>query len=226
MLDYKSEEYIQRQKNINELRFLIQENKLRKSDKNKIKKFSERFGLEYELINHKLMIDDLFVFAFIKDPIKQSFHQGLAANYISKIKGVVNFRQLNSKDSGSLYVINGMVVDHEQFNNSSVSVKSIDFEWDYINGNGELIRCYASHKYTNEAGGAQDNQYKDLQSFMDNAKSHRNKMYFYGIADGDYYLANNKDGINKIQLMNRNFIGNRCYALTINELDMHMRNNL
>lgn len=39
--------------------------------------------------------------------------------------------------------------------------KTIDFEWDY-----KGYKIYASHKYTKDRGGAQDNQYKDLQEFI------------------------------------------------------------
>lgn len=223
MLNYRAEELKRRQENTRDLRNNLIENKIDKSLREKIENFCERHSLEFDLVKYKLIHDDLFVLPFTKDPSKQSIHQELARDYIKNIPGVISFKSLPAGGKNSLYVINGMVVPDALKQNSSSNAKSIDFEWKYLNRIGEEVQCYASHKYTNAEGGAQDNQYHDITSYLSNAVEHKGNLYFYAICDGNYYQRFQK-GVNssRIDYLNSSFSGPRCKALTVDNLQNHM----
>ncbi len=226
MLDYRLEELKQRQKNITDLRNKLQNGKIDKKLLEKISKFAEKFGYEKELIIYKLIHDDLFLLFFIKDPAKQGFHQNLGANFIENIPNVFDFEVLPANNEKSLYVSGGTLLTYTQMKSSSALIKSIDFQWKYKNIAGQEIQCYASHKYTFEAGGAQDNQFKDISIFLEHAQKHRGNLYFYAICDGDYYKPPFGNYLSKIDYLNNHYSGPRCYALDVNQLEDHMLKNL
>ncbi len=97
--------------------------------------------------------------------------------------------------------------------------KTIDFEW-----NTGTIKCYASHKYTKNSGGAQDNQYKDIRNFMKNIRDNNTpNILFFAICDGNYYQNLSRSNMSKMQILNRDFVKNdKLKALTINELSDHL----
>jgi hypothetical protein len=172
------------------------------------------------------MTDDLFILNFIKEPSKQTFHQTLAMDFMQKIPNVFDFKLLPAGGKDALYVVKGMVVSGSQIASSTVNVKSIDFYWKYINPIGEKIECYASHKYTYQGGGSQDQQFKELMTFQENARHHQGNKYFYAICDGRYYQLPYENSLSKIDYLNKNVSGTRCFALNINDIEKHMLNNI
>lgn len=135
---------------------------------------------------------------FAKSPLKQSAHQKLASNFLRKELvrlGCVNFELLPNSGRGAKYVSSGIVLDGVEKNGN----KSIDFEWHYSDS-AVAINFYASHKYTKEEGGAQDNQFEDLKSFVLSTKGYKKCAeinVFMAIADGLYYQkkVGQKDGV-------------------------------
>lgn len=227
MLDYRMEELSRRQENTRKLRESLSENKIDKKLREKISSFCDRHSLEFELVKHKMLIDDLFILSFITEPSRQTLHQDLASKFMANISNIQNFKVLPSNGKDSLFVINGMVVSESQKKDTSVSVKSIDFQWVYTNKIGEEINCYASHKYTHQGGGAQDHQFKEIMTFLDNAKRYSGvSCFFYAICDGQYYQYPYEGSLSRIEYLNKNYQGNRCCSLTINDIQQHMLNNL
>ena len=227
MVDYKLAEMMKRQENTRILRSNIASNKIDIKLKEKIDNFCDRRCIEYELVKYKILTDDLFILFFIKDPGKQSIHQKLASEYLEKVENVYEFSTLPANGKNALYVINGMVLTEEQANVSSSTVKSIDFEWKYLNQVGDIIQCYASHKYTNDEGGGQDNQYKDIISFLENSQKHKStNTFFYAICDGKYYQRATNGYMTRMEYLNNTYRGNRTIALTINDIEQHMLKNL
>ena len=82
--------------------------------------------------------------------------------------------------------------------------KTLDFFWRFC---GKEV--YASHKYTRgKSGGAQGNQYKDIQEFVREAnESRRNNAYFVAICDGDFYQALD-GGVSRLQRL-KNLANNK-----------------
>ena len=139
---------------------------------------------------------------FAKDPAKQNIYEKLAANYISKIKDVKDFRNL--PNNAKMYVVDGKVTS-ERLND----VKSIDFFFKVGDYN-----FYASHKYIKATyGGAQDNQYNDIRNFLRNCKKVSNgRNYYLAICDGAYFNT-------KIKILNADFSSNNVIALRVDDLE-------
>lgn len=132
----------------------------------------------------------------MKDPVKQSFHEKKAHDFLATHMVLVSALPIRLPNNGP-----GSKKASAQKGNAS-QVKTYDFEWEY-SCSGETLRAHASHKYTSNGngngGGAQDNQFKDLCTFIEfhqaNAQFTSPVSYrYYAIADGDYYQSPKKNG--------------------------------
>lgn len=89
-----------------------------------------------------------------------------------------------------------------------------------------FILNYVSHKYTKDEGGAQDNQYKDIQEFLKNSRDTSLKnTIFLAICDGDYYKQkDSKTGdITKIERLKKLTDNKTVFVITIDELKTFLR---
>lgn len=168
----------------------------------KLKNHAEKFGREYDDIKLKIMEDDMYAEFFAKDPSKQNIYERLAADYISNLDNVTDFRNL--PNSIKMFIVDGKIVSERQR-----EVKSIDFKFKV---NDKTI--YASHKYIKATyGGAQDNQYNDIRNFLRNCnKISSGDNYYLAICDGPYFES-------KIKLLNDEFGSNNVIVMTINDLE-------
>ncbi len=181
----------------------------------RVNTFASRFDFVVESIEEKIRKDEVFRAVFAKDPGKQKIHENIAARFIEQMQGVVGFQQLGHD---ALVVFGGRVETRKAVlaAGAGATAKTIDFEWI---SNGRKI--YASHKYTKQSGGAQDNQYKDLQLFIREAnESNLKDTYFLAIADGDYYLTTDR-GTGGTKMERLKDISNKrnVFALSIDELE-------
>ena len=178
-----------RQENIKEVKKLLERND--KGLLKKIKNASQRYQINEKYIKGQIIKEEPIALSmFSKDPTKQNTHERIAADYIRNMQGVKNFKKLNNNE---LYVASGQVISKDQAQLSKA--KTIDFYFEY-----KEYKIYVSHKHTTEEGGAQDNQYKDLQQFvLECGGGTDSKKVFIAIADGKYYEGNNgKAGVSKM----------------------------
>jgi len=173
----------------------------------KIKNHAEKYGEEYDDVKYKIMTDDMYTKIFAKDPAKQNIYENLAAEFISKLNGVENFKKI--PNNTKMFVVNGEITS-KRLND----VKSIDF---YFNI-GER-HFYLSHKYIKaKNGGAQDNQYNDIRNFLRNCnKVVGGNNYFIAICDGPYFDS-------KIEILNNDFGSSNVLAIGINDLENFISN--
>lgn len=213
-LDYAAEEKKARQENVEKLVEDIDNS----ATTIKILNFSEKFDLDPFEVKSKIQEDPLFALFFIKDPLKQSLHETLAAQHIqNELPLVQNFEQLKSRGSEALYVQKGEVVHDAQLS-ANYTGKSLDFHWQYKTQD-KCLDVYAMHKHTRSEGGAQDNQHTDLKLFLDEAKPCEDPdKLFIAICDGPYYQKNSTGDISRIENLRTNFVGNRSAVCDINEL--------
>ena len=156
----------------------------------KIKTFGERTGIAEDVIRQKIRDDPIFKWWFVKDPKRQNLYEDVAADWLRQQPHVKDFQRIGS---GSLLICAGVVMAKGELRKrgGATNAKSIDFKW---NTRGHKV--YATHKYTLEGGGAQDNQYEDLHAFIAEAnKSTASSTIFIAIADGPYY--DTRDGNRK-----------------------------
>jgi|SRR3989344_3779444 len=191
---------------------------LDKRDKDLLKKisnFSKKHGFKEKEVVLQIKEDKYLRSVFSKDPGKQKLHENIAAKFIESLSSVKSFRQLNHSE---LFIVKGGVIPKKELikQGSHKSAKTIDFEWETKNK-----KIYASHKYTKEGGGAQDNQYKDLQEFISESnQSNLQNTLFLAIADGAYYQTRDAGaGIKKIDYLKRLANKHNTFALNINELE-------
>lgn len=151
--------------------------------KTKISSFSEKWGFSYKRVESEIKDNKIVAASFAKDPSKQNFYQTQALVFLNSMSIVETAEQMKSSGSESLFIIDGKICKGDKKLKKN-NHKSIDFQ--ITLKNGKVI--FASHKYTKEAGGAQDNQRNDLITFVNEAEKYYGDFIFAVIADGDYYL--------------------------------------
>lgn len=218
MLNYDSLYKEKVKENIEYLRNNINE----KSVSIKISKWAKKYELDPKYVKYKLSMDDMFALNFIKEPSRQNFHEDAAASEIANWNIIDNFIQLDKSGAKAKVIDNGRVISLSEVSSSKLITKTIDFQWDLTNVNtGEIFTCYASHKYTKDNGGAQDNQYNDVKIFMEHASKNDDRyILFFAVCDGKYYQGKQRNSeYSKMDLLNHSYhIENKLISLTIDEL--------
>lgn len=225
-LDYDAAVQLRRMEN---LRLLLQGTALKDSHfRSKVLSFAQRWGIEPEVVWAKVQVDWLFALRFAKDPLKQSIHQALAADFIQTDLApiVADFQQLPSGGQGSICLTqDGAILSFEGLAESggAKSVKTVDFSWSFPakTADGKALKFYASHKHTADEGGNQDNQHKDLWTYLSAAKQCQSPGIFHlAIADGPFYQRNDRQkGISRLEAMNDGRSArSRWGACTVNQL--------
>ena len=155
----------------------------------KLTSYCRNHGQSPEYVLRRLYEDRTLCELFAVDPQRQTTHQSYAADWISRnMFFVTGFRVLPSGRKNAMYVLEGTVRTGDKPSKN----KSIDFYWTYP-FKGRVLKFYATHKYTKQEGGAQDNQFADVLGFMENAnKSNDEDARFFAVTDGDYYLEPTK----------------------------------
>ena len=169
-----------RKENINILRKEINSNDVIKKINNHIERFGNIFTTED--IKNQILSNDLIASFFCKDPSKQN---------IAEIYGLelLKLKKLPSQGKNCIrFSISGDIV-HE----ASGNTKSADTVYN---------NAYTTMKYTEEEGGAQDNQKHDVIEFLEKGSK---KYKVCAILDGTYWDKYRKD-LKKIFKNNSNVI--------------------
>lgn len=211
-IDYERMELEQRIRNAEE----VLDNLAKPDLQLKIQNFANRYGLSKKFVINKIMNDNSFAIVFAKEPGRQNFHENCAAEFIRSLPLVESFSVLPKGGSGALYIVRDIGVAKDRAGDS----KSIDFKWNYRYGGRELA-FYATHKYTKDGGGSQDNQLNDVFHFHENARSIVDKnVFFFSITDGKYYESvftkDSTSALNrwtKIDYINNRYSGTRNRAV-------------
>lgn len=186
----------QREKNIK----IIREELDSKWVVEKIQNHLERnpyLNLSVKDIQNSILNNNLIASFFIKDPGKQNISENSILGLIEDIKEISNL--LKASDLKLHYVINNkyIVFDSENLKPKNITNKSLDFSFTYKN-----IKFIGTQKYTSGTGGAQDNQYNDVQSFLNNSLYIENYIPV-ALVDGNYYTS---EKINVLKSINPNAI--------------------
>ncbi len=154
----------------------------------KINNSAKKWQVTVQDVKNSLAADTVLRASLAKDLSKQTFHQHFAAGWYAGIPFVENFFEPNNNGTDAWYVDpKGGVF---QLKKDKQTGKSIDFIWEYT-FNNKTLKFYATHKHTDSSGGAQDNQYNDVQEFHESAKSCMEPdIVLLSITDGSYYLKN------------------------------------
>lgn len=161
----------------------------------KIKKVIKRTSLnpKYEkiAITELVNCNDLLITFLMKDPKRQNVYESILKNYLSKNN--INIKKIPHNGKNAYYPINGRIIKGSEIKDKPKEIKSLDFQ--IQTSKDELI--YIVHKYTNENGGAQDNQYNDVIIQLKNLSDDVIKKVWFCL-DGYYYNTKRLDELRKI----------------------------
>lgn len=181
----------------------------------KIENFCKLHGFEIPQVKRAIQSNEIVAAFFAINPNKQNLFEKVAATFIRQLPGVKEFKHLATTE---LYIISGEVMSSAEVKSQRPMgkiAKTIDFSWKY-----DGMEFYAAHKYTKESGGAQGNQYHDLQNFVTEANlSEHETRRFVAIADGAFYaMKNGIVGMSRIRKLQQMATNPHVHACTINEL--------
>lgn len=138
----------------------------------------EMKSLDYDIVINKIKKDELYASFFAKDPLKQNVAKKLQLELLQKVN--INCNNLPTSGKNTFYLNNGKLTKKKSID----STKSLDFY-------DEKEKTFYYAKYTNENGGAQDNQYNDVKKFIKEASKYCNlnndNYKFVLLIDGNYY---------------------------------------
>ena len=180
----------------------------------RIKTFCDNFGFDKSDVAQKIRADDMFAAHFAKKPKGMGFHEKVAGEWLNETLGL-EVTTLPKSGKNALYVTSDGVITEINEGETPPS-KSLDFMWEK---NG--ITFYAMHKYTEQSGGSQDNQFnemvKTLQNFL--RATNRTKRLIV-IVDGPYY---NSQRMSKLKDQERAATP-QSYAVHIQDVPEIMKN--
>lgn len=184
-----NKEYINKfEENKKEFLTRLKSDNLSKADKQKISNYCLKHGYKKDDIVKELKKSLYLIDFFVPEPSRQSFHENLMYQNLYEVFNDVGFIEINKLNNKALYINNkGKAVSKDKLGKADKKIKSIDFETTYT-FKGETLLFLMSAKYTNEDGGAQDNQRNDMINSLENASKITDKnIVFLGITEGDYY---------------------------------------
>jgi hypothetical protein len=159
--------------------------------KKKIEKFCSKFGFDRDEVTKKINEEEFLRAFFIKEPAKQNLYEKIFGDFLKEMKGITICEKLPASGPDSIFIINQEVrVRRKSDNSITKQAKSMDFHFKY---DGIDADFYVFHKYTKEAGGAQDNQKNDVINAIDKASAVHisDKIYVLFVCDGEYYNSKN-----------------------------------
>jgi len=184
MIDWEKELKEQIEKNLLECEKKLDSEEYR----TKIEKWCRKFGFDFNMVLEKAKSDHLFRAFFAKDPKKQNIYEKILVKYINSLEFISIFQKLNNGGKNALYIDRGVIRKGSDYPHSKPA-KSVDFSWNIKNKKGEIINFYAFHKYIEESGGAQDNQFNEIKKCIEIGRngSQEAKRRVIFICDGAYF---------------------------------------
>lgn len=147
----------------------------------KIKNHSYKTGLDEDLIIQSIKTDKVAASHFAKDPLKQNIAEPLQIKIYNE-KFNTKIVKLSNNGKNAVWLKDGLLLNKKE----ETATKSMD-------GFDEENENYYYCKYTNEKGGAQDNQYKDLIKFVIECNKYceknTDKKCFSVLISGSYYTS-------------------------------------
>jgi len=165
--------------NIKEIQKQIETKKISKELNIKIEKYEKKTGFKYDDILDNISKNQIAASFLAKDPLKQNLAEQIQIDYYNK-KYNRKIIKLSQTGLNAIRIKDGKFIN----DNDENSTKSID-------GFDKDDNVYYYCKYTNEKGGAQDNQFKDLVHFINECNKYCDKndedIKFVVLISGHYY---------------------------------------
>ena len=174
--------------------------------KNHCGRFDDRCG-SAETVLEQCAENPLVASFFVKNPGRTNFHEKVVAEYLGVLPG---FRKLPAQGDNAIHLSpKGNIGNKKKLSvhgGTNLS-RALDFAWRH----GDKT-VYASHKYTAQEGGAQDNQYKEQQNLLSRAALNKDPdIVVVAMCDGEYYTPKRFEALRNLGLEDK------ALAMTLQE---------
>ena len=161
----------------------------------KIRNHADRFGHSVEEVIHGVLNNEI-VYRFVLGghPGRMDYWENAFVNFLNDQSEVRLAKKLPKGGPGRIYIIEGKVCSTKP---EELHLKSIDILVEFHNG----VLGYIVHKYTAESGGAQDNQWREADFALSQARTPngRDLVQMIGVLDGEYYQSSRRSGLTRIE---------------------------
>lgn len=161
----------------------------------KIKAHARRFGHSEQDVM-KIALENEVAYAAIvgKNPGRMDYYEDALIKFLSKQPQVARAEKLPKSGPKAKHIWKGEVLTG---GGRRGDVKSLDIEVEFTNG--EIL--FVVHKFTQEGGGAQDNQYREAKGALAQVRlpSGKAKVNLAAVLDGDYYTKPSAKGLSKLE---------------------------
>lgn len=154
---------------------------------------AKKTGFTEDQIIAEVISSEIFFRAnILPEPGRQGVHEKTLEKFIqTAIPTLSNSVMLTKSGKNAKWFHEGNIVVANPKNNT----KSIDLQAELVK-NDEIVNVYGICKYTNEGGGAQDNQHADVVATLKHCTKDQ-KFIAVAILDGDYYRKPDRNGTSK-----------------------------
>jgi hypothetical protein len=177
------------------LTFPVAEGDLTPTQRAKIEAHAKRFGHSVSEVTRIVLENEVAYFAIVgKNPGRMDYYEDALVKFLSLQAQVARAIKLPKSGPRAKHIWRGEV---HTGGGRRGDVKSLDIEVEFKNS----ALVYVVHKFTQEGGGAQDNQYREAKGALAQVRlpSGKVKVNLAAVLDGDYYLRPSAKGISKLQ---------------------------
>jgi len=167
------------------------EGDLSESQVEQINAHANRYGhTSKEVIDAVISNEVAFRFILGRNPSRMGYWETALVDYLNSLSVVQKAIQLPKSGANRLYIVKGALVSQKP---DALHVKSLDIQVNFQNG----ATAYIIHKYTAEAGGAQDNQWREANAALEQIHSespNQVRLNLIAVLDGAYYVQPRRNG--------------------------------
>ncbi len=173
----------------------LRESDLTPSERAKIKSHASRFGHSEAEVLDIALTNLVAYFAIVgKNPGRMDYYEDALVKFLAEKPEIARVEKLPKSGPKAKYIWQGKVLVG---GGRRGDVKSLDLEVEFTNG--EVL--YVVHKFTQDGGGAQDNQYREAKGALAQVRlpSGFAEVNLAAVLDGEYYSKPSAKGISKLE---------------------------
>lgn len=159
---------------------------------------ADRYGHSLqEVVDAVIQNEVAFRFILGRNPSRMSYWEAALVDFLNTLPCVARAIQLPKNGKQRLYIVDGELVSQKP---DSLHIKSLDLKVEFRNG----AVAYIIHKFTAEAGGAQDNQWREANAALEQLRqktTRRSKINLVAVLDGAYYIQPRRTSNGKTRIM-------------------------
>ena len=187
---------------------LVDDATLTKEKRERVRSWAMKKGLSIKECESEFRKNKLFRSLFTPDVSRQNVYEKAFHTTLAHTFGWTNVSKLHNGGDQALYVEKGQL---RQGSKAAKNLaKSVDFDLVV-----DSKRFVISHKYTDSEGGSQDNQFTDVQLFLQECKGWKESNTFaIAVVDGEYYKR-----FGRLNFLKNNYETSKVFVTTSDKLE-------